>query len=232
MAIEAVGMAQASRPAAASQSWRADLSRHINGPHINQRQALASLAQLPAKSGAEAARGLKSALQNRRGAERSAAIKRLGRSADLAAPGGFVVSGFLQGTEWKSKTQQVREKNVREKKLVALHGLQARMRILTGRIEALEDELDLLGWKPRVYHCPNYKPPYPDRVVEELCALPEKGRAQRVQEMAAEEGITRKSVYRKLQKSLRWTLRRREDPALETKSDAVLSKRAAVSDLG
>jgi hypothetical protein len=228
MATEAVGIAQASKPAAASraagglalesatQSWRVGLSRPIYA-----RQASASLAE----SGAEAPRGLKSALQDRRG------VRRMRNSREVGAPGQSVVRGVLQKSEWKSKAQRVLEKNVRTKKMVALQGLHARVRILTGRIEALEDELDLLGWKPRVYRCPTYKPPYPDRVIEELCALPEKARAQRVQEMADQEGIDRKSVYRKLQKSLRWTLRRREDPALESKSDALLSRRAAVSDV-
>jgi hypothetical protein len=191
------------------------------GRLIYARKASASLAE----SGAEAPRGLKSVLQDRRG------VRRMRNSREVGAPGESVVRDVLQKTEWKSKTQQVLEKNVRARKMVALQDLHARVRILTGRIEALEDELDLLGWKPRAYRT-THKPPYPDRVIEELCALSEKGRAQRVQEMADQEGINRKSVYRKLQKSLRWTLRRREDPALESKSDVVLSKRAALSDVG
>jgi hypothetical protein len=137
----------------------------------------------------------------------------------------------LERIEWKSKSQQVREKNVRARKLVALYALQERMRILTGRIEALEDELDVLGWKPRS-HPANYKTPYREELVNELCALPHGERAQRIRDLAAQEGIDRRSVYRKLQKCVRWSLRGREHPALESKSNAVLSKRAALSDVG
>jgi hypothetical protein len=158
-------------------------------------------------------------------------VKRIRNSGEVAAPGESVVREFLRSTEWKSKSQRVREKNVRDRKLAALYGLQERMRILTGRIEVLEDELDLLGWRPRG-HSSNYKYPYREELVKELCALPEKERAQRIRDLAAQEGVDRKSVYRKLQKSVRWTLRRREDPALESKSNVVLSKRAALSDVG
>jgi hypothetical protein len=188
MAIEALGIAQASQPAAV---------------------------------------GL--ALASARAAGRG--VKRLRNSEDLAAPGEFIVRDFLQRTGWKSKTQQVLEKNVRAKKLEALYGLKERMRILTGRIEVLEDELDLLGWRPRVYRR-RYKTPYREEFVNELCALPHKERAQRIRDLAAQEGIDRRSVYRKLQKCVRWSLRRREDPALESKSNAALSKRAALSDAG
>jgi hypothetical protein len=137
----------------------------------------------------------------------------------------------LERIPWKSKSQQLLEKNVRAKKLAALHGLQERIRILTGRIETLEDELDLLGWKPRTFRGA-YKTPYREELIDELCSLPDKERAQRIRDLAVQEGIDRKSVYRKLQKSLRWTLRGREDPAWASKSDAVLNKRAAVSDVG
>jgi hypothetical protein len=105
------------------------------------------------------------------------------------------------------------------------------MRILTGRIEAIEDELDLLGWRPRV-HQGTYKTPYREELINELCTLSNKERAQRIRDLAAQEGIHRRSVYRKLQKCVRWALRGREDPALESKSNAVLSKRAALSDVG
>jgi hypothetical protein len=134
-------------------------------------------------------------------------------------------------TPWKSKTQLLLEKNVRDKKLAALYLLQDRMRVLTGRIEILEDELDVLGWKPRTFRGA-YKTPYREELINELCALPEKERAQRIRDLAAQEGIDRRSVYRKLQKCGRWSLRRRENPALGTKCDAVLNKRAAVSDVG
>ena len=137
----------------------------------------------------------------------------------------------LGTTPWKSKTQQLLEKNVRNKKLASLYVLQDRLRVLTGRIEILEDELDLLGWRPRTFHGA-YKTPYREELINELCALPEKERAQRIRDLAAKEGIDRRSVYRKLQKSVRWSLRRRGNPALGTKSDAVLNKRAAASDVG
>ncbi|HEY6343609.1 MAG TPA: hypothetical protein VIY49_19095 [Bryobacteraceae bacterium] len=192
MPVEAVGIAQASKPAAAS--------RPVGGLKLESAQA--------------AGRG----------------VKRMRHSGKLAARES-VVRELLRRTEWKSKAQQVLEKNVRAKKLAALYGLQERLRILTGRIELLEDELDLLGWRPRA-HPSNYKTPYREELVNELCALPHRERAQRIRDLAEQEGIDRRSVYRKLQKSVRWSLRRREDPALESKSNAVLSKRAALSDVG
>jgi hypothetical protein len=141
-----------------------------------------------------------------------------------------VATQYPMCTEWKSKAQQVLEKNERDRKRVALYGLQERMRILTGRIEILEDELGLLGWRRRRQPS-NYKNPYREALVNELCALPLKERAQRIRDLAEKEGIDRKSIYRKLQKSVRWSLRAREDPALESKSNAVLSKRVVLSDL-
>jgi hypothetical protein len=191
--IEALGIAQAPKPAAASRTAR--------GMLLESAQA--------------AGRG----------------VKRMRNLGEVAAPGESVVRVFLQRTEWKSKAQQVLEKNVRTRKLAALYGLQERMRILTGRIEVLEDELDLLGWRPRA-HQGTYKTPYREELVNELCALPNKERAQRIRDLAAQEGIDRRSVYRKLQKCVRWSLRRREDPVLESKSNAVLNKRAALSDVG
>jgi transcriptional regulator of acetoin/glycerol metabolism len=179
-------------------------------------------------SASRAVRGM--ALESAQAGGRGA--KRMRNAEELAAPGESVVRVFLQRTEWKSKAQQVLEKNVRARKLATLYVLQDRMRILTGRIEALEDELDLLGWKPRVASQGRYKTPYREELVNELCALSHKERAERIRDLAAQEGIDRRSVYRKLQKCARWSLRRREDPALESKSDVVLNGRAALSDVG
>jgi hypothetical protein len=185
------------------------------------------IAQASKRKGASrAARGM--ALKS---AQAGRGVKPRRNSSEIAAPGELVVRDLLQRTEWKPKTQQVLEKNVRAKKLAALYVLHERMRILTGRIEILEDELDLLGWRRRAPPS-TYKTPYREELVIELCALPLKERAQKIRDLAEQEGIDRKSVYRKLQKCVRWSLRGREDPVLASKSNAVLNKRAALSDVG
>jgi hypothetical protein len=110
---------------------------------------------------------------------------------------------------WNSKAQQLLEKNTRRKKVDALSDLRSRRALLTEKIESLEQDLESAGWKGRGSRGPHKaKASYPDEVVIRLRTLAPDDRAQAIREMAAQEGIHRKSVYRKLQRCLLWSTRR------------------------
>jgi hypothetical protein len=117
---------------------------------------------------------------------------------------------------WKLRAQQLLEKNTRRKKIDALSDLRSRRALLTEKIESLEQDLESAGWKGRGGRGP-HKAPYPDEVVNRLRALAPNDRAQAIREMAAQEGIDRKSVYRKLQRCLLWSTQR---PASQTSEAA------------
>jgi hypothetical protein len=121
--------------------------------------------------------------------------------------------------------------NVRKNKLYVLAALRRRERLLTERIEILEDELELLGWKPRKVGMAFARPAYSNRVIDELIALPVKERARRIREMATAENIELTSVYRKLQTCSRWTMRNRDDPAWASKSYALFNSVAKYADV-
>jgi hypothetical protein len=108
---------------------------------------------------------------------------------------------------WNSRVQQFLEKNTSTKKITALRDLEKRRAILTERIESLEQDLESAGWKRRGGRGPG-KAPYPDEVVNRLRMLPPNDRAQAIRDMAAQEGIDRRSVYRKLQLCVLWCNRR------------------------
>jgi hypothetical protein len=107
---------------------------------------------------------------------------------------------------WNSRTQQFLEKNTRNKEIRALHELERRRAILTKRIESLEQALKSVGWKRRSGRR-KAKAPYPDEVVHRLRMLAPNDRVQAIRDLAAQEGIDRRSVYRKLQKCVLWSER-------------------------
>jgi hypothetical protein len=110
---------------------------------------------------------------------------------------------------WNSRAQRLLEKNTRIKKASALRDLERRRAILTGRIESLEQDLESVGWKRRVGRGPRKaKAPYPDDVVNRLRMLAQNDRAQAIRDLAAQEGIDPRSVYRKLQSCALWSNRR------------------------
>lgn len=110
---------------------------------------------------------------------------------------------------WKSRAQQLLEKNTRIKEIRALSDLERRRAILTERIESLEQALESVGWKRRGGRGPcKAKAPYSDEVVNRLRTLAPNNRGQAIRDLAAQEGIDRRSVYRKLQKCLLWSTRR------------------------
>jgi hypothetical protein len=109
--------------------------------------------------------------------------------------------------EWRTELAR----RIRERKLRALAGLRERLRVLTERIEAIEDALGLVGWYPS-HRKDGVKHPYPEHLIRELCALAPAERAQRIRRIAEERGIDRKSVYRNLAKCPAWSLRDRLAP--------------------
>jgi hypothetical protein len=108
---------------------------------------------------------------------------------------------------WKSRAEQLLEKNTRIKEINVLNDLKRRRAILSERIERLEQVLESAGWKRRGGRGP-HKAPYPDEVVNRLRTLAPNDRVQAIRDMAAQEGIDRKSVYRKLQNCVLWANRR------------------------
>jgi hypothetical protein len=109
---------------------------------------------------------------------------------------------------WNSRARQLLKKNTSTKKVTALRDLERRRAILTERIESLKQDLESGGWKRRVRRPGEAKAPYPDEVVNRLRTLAQNDRAQAIRELAAQEGIDRRSVYRKLQRCLLWANRR------------------------
>jgi len=110
---------------------------------------------------------------------------------------------------WKLKAEELLEKNTRNKGIIVLNDLEKRRAILTERIESLEKTLESVGWKRRSGRdASKAKTPYPDEVVNRLRALAPNDRGQAIRELAAQEGIDRRSVYRKLQRCLLWSSRR------------------------
>jgi uncharacterized protein YPO0396 len=123
------------------------------------------------------------------------------RAAKARGPGGLRV--------WNARAQRFLEKNTSTKKITALRDLERRRAILTERIESLKQDLKSAGWKRRGGRGPcEAKAPYPDEVVNRLRTLAQNERAQAIRELAAQEGIDKKSVYRKLQRCLLWANRR------------------------
>jgi hypothetical protein len=108
---------------------------------------------------------------------------------------------------WKLRAEQLLEKNKRNKGITLLNDLERRRAILTERIESLEQALESVGWKRRGGRGPS-KAPYPDEVVNRLRMLAPNDRVQAIRDLAAQEGIDRRSVYRKLQKCVLWSTRR------------------------
>lgn len=110
---------------------------------------------------------------------------------------------------WKSRAQKHLEQNTRRKKVNALSELERRRAVLTKRIERLEQDLESAGWKRREGRGPyNGNAPYPDELVNRLRTLAPNDRAQAIRDLAAQEGINHKSVYRKLQNCVLWSHRR------------------------
>jgi hypothetical protein len=110
---------------------------------------------------------------------------------------------------WNSRAQQLLEKNTRNKGTTLLSALERRRAILTKRIESLKQDLESAGWKRRASRAPSErKAPYPDEVVNRLLTLAPNDRVQAILDLAAQEGIGRRSVYRKLQKCALWSNRR------------------------
>jgi hypothetical protein len=110
---------------------------------------------------------------------------------------------------WNSRAQKLLEENTRIKKINALSELERRRAILTKRIESLEQDLESVGWKRRGGRGPcKAKAPYPDEVVNRLRMLAPNDRVQAIRDLAAQEGIDRRSVYRKLQNCALWSTRR------------------------
>jgi hypothetical protein len=108
---------------------------------------------------------------------------------------------------WKSRVEQHLEKSTRSKNIRALNELERRRAILTERIESLEQALESVGWKRGGGRGRKGKAPYPDEVVNRLRTLAQNDRAQAIRDMAAQEGIDRRSVYRKLQLCVLWSNR-------------------------
>jgi uncharacterized protein YPO0396 len=108
---------------------------------------------------------------------------------------------------WKLRAEQLLDKNTRNKEIMLLSDLERRRAILTERIESLERALKSVGWKRRRGRGP-CKAPYPDDVVNRLRMLAPDDRVQAIRDLAAQEGIHRKSVYRRLQKCVLWSNRR------------------------
>jgi hypothetical protein len=106
---------------------------------------------------------------------------------------------------WKLRAEELLEKNKRNKGIMLLNDLEGRRAILTKRIESLERALESVGWKRRGRS--QGKAPYPDEVVNRLRTLAPNDRAQAIRDLAAQEGIDRKSVYRKLQRCVLWSTR-------------------------
>jgi hypothetical protein len=124
-----------------------------------------------------------------------------GLAAKAKGPGGMRV--------WNLKAQRLLEKNTNKKKLTALNNLKERRAILTERIKSLEKDLESAGWKRRAGRGPcEAKAPYPDEVVNRLRTLAPNDRVQAIRDLAVQEGIDRRSVYRKLQKCPLWSNRR------------------------
>ena len=109
---------------------------------------------------------------------------------------------------WDARAQKFLQSTTRAKDRSLLYELKDRHRIIAKRIEALERRLKEAGWKARYSH-PAGKSPYADETVKQLAALPPRERANSILARAAEEGIDRRSVYRKLQKCAAWSLRAR-----------------------
>jgi uncharacterized protein YPO0396 len=109
---------------------------------------------------------------------------------------------------WRVRAERFLEKNTRNRGTTLLSDLKKRRAILTERIESLEQALESAGWKRRGGRglC-EAKAPYPDEVVNRLRMLAPNDRVQAIRDLAAQEGIHRKSVYRKLQKCVLWSNR-------------------------